>query len=139
MITFVTKNPPKQVEFSELDPTAIFIEPDSAKNFYFMKLSENTFVNLSNGYCGSWNPDDLVIPVDIDCPTDIFVNKTTDRTCFSDIGYGETFTIDNASFQSYYMKVSIKNANAVNLINGQLCNFDSWQPIQIAAIFYEVS
>ena len=138
MITFVTKNPPLQVEFSELDPTAIFIEPNSARNFYFMKLSENTFVNLSNGYCGSWNPDDLVIPVDIDCPTDIFVNKTADRTCFSDIGYGETFTIDNASFQSYYMKVSIKNANAVNLINGQLCIFDSWQPIQIAAIFYEV-
>ena len=136
MITFVSKNPPKQVEFSELDPTAIFIEPDSAKNFYFMKLSENTFVNLSNGYCGSWNPDDLVIPVDIDCPTDIFV---AGRTCFSDIGYGETFTIDNASFQSYYMKVSTKDANAVNLINGQLCNFDSWQPIQIAAIFYEVS
>lgn len=107
MITFVTKNPPKQVEFSELDPTAIFIEPNSAKNFYFMKLSEHTFVNLSNGYCGSWNPDDLVIPVDIDCPTD--------RTRFSDIGYGETFIIDNASFQSYYMKVSIKNANAVNL------------------------
>ena len=138
MITFVTKNPPLQVEFSELDPTAIFIEPNSAKNFYFMKLSENTFVNLSNGYCGSWNPDDLVIPVDIDCPTDIFINKTTDRPCFSDIGYGETFTIDNASFQSYYMKVSAKNANAVNLINGQLYNFDSWQPIQIAAIFYEV-
>ena len=138
MITFVSKNPPKQVEFSELDPTAIFIEPNSAKNFYFMKLSKNTFVNLSNGYCGSWNHDDLVIPVDIDCPTDIFVNKTADRTCFSDIGYGETFTIDNASFQSYYMKVSAKNANAVNLINGQLCNFDSWQPIQIAAIFCEV-
>ena len=135
MITFVTKNPPLQVEFSELDPTAIFIEPDSAKNFYCMKLSENAFVNLSNGYCGSWNPDDLVIPVDIDCPTDIFV---AGRTCFSDIGYGETFTIDNASFQSYYMKVSTKDANAVNLINGQLCNFDSWQPIQIAAIFYEV-
>lgn len=134
MITFVSKNPPLQVEFSELNPTAIFIEPNSARNFYFMKLSENTFVNLSNGYCGSWNPDDLVIPVD----TNIFVNKTADRTCFSDIGYGETFTIDNASFQSYYMKVSIKDANAVNLINSQLCNFDSWQPIQIAAIFYEV-
>lgn len=111
MINFVTKNPPLQVEFSELDPTAIFIEPDSARNFYFMKLSENTFVNLSNGYCGSWNPDDL----DIDCPTDIFIDKTTDRTCFSDIGYGETFTIDNASFQSYYMKVSAKNANPINL------------------------
>lgn len=138
MINFVSKSIPLPIKFSELDPTAIFIELNSARNFYFMKLSENTFVNLSNGYCGSWNLDDFVIPVDVDCPTDIFVNNTADRTCFSDIGYGETFTIDNASFQSYYMKVIAKDANAVNLINGQLCNFDSWQPIQIAAIFYEV-
>lgn len=41
MITFVTKNPPKQVEFSELDPTAIFIEPNSARNFYFMSCAHN--------------------------------------------------------------------------------------------------
>lgn len=135
MINFVSKSTPLQIKFSKLDPTAIFIEPNSARNFYFMKLSKNTFVNLSNGYCGSWNPDNFVIPVDIDCPTDIFVNNTTR---FSDIDYGETFTIDNVSFQNYYMKVSAKDANAVNLINGQLCNFDSWQPIQITVIFYEV-
>lgn len=138
MINFVSKSTPLQIKFSELDPTAIFIEPNSARNFYFMKLSENTFVNLSNGYCGSWNLDDFVIPVDVDCPSDIFVNNTADRTRFSDIGYGETFTIDNAAFQGYYMKISAKDANAVNLINGQLCSFDSYQPIQIAAIFYEV-
>lgn len=141
MINFVSKSTPLQVEFSELDPTAIFIEPNSTKNFYFMKLSENTFVNLSNGYYGSWNPDDLVIPVDVDCPSDIFVNNTADRTRFSDIGYGETFAIDNMAFQSYYMKINtnIPDYNTVNLINGKLCFFDSCQPIQIAAIFYEVS
>lgn len=140
MINFITKNPPKQVEISELDSTAIFTEANSTRGFYYMKLGYADFINLSNGYYGTWDPDILVTPIDADCPIDIFVNKTADRTRFSDIDYGETFTIDNASFQSYYMKIdtNIPNYNAVNFINGKLCFFESNQPIQIAAIFYEV-
>lgn len=140
MITFVTKNPPKQVQISELDTTAIFVEPYFTKNLYYMKLGYADFINLANGYYGTWDPDVLVTPIDADCPIDIFVNKTADRTRFSDISYGETFSIDNESFQSYYMKIdtNIPDYNAVNLINGKLCFFDSYQPIQITAIFYEV-
>lgn len=140
MINFITKNPPKQIEISELDSTAIFTEANSTRGFYYMKLGYADFINLSNGYYGTWDPDILVTPIDADCPIDIFVNKTADRTRFSDIDYGETFTIDNASFQSYYMKIdtNIPNYNAVNFINGKLCFFESNQPIQIAAIFYEV-
>ena len=141
MITFVTKNPPKQVEISELDSTAIFAASYSAtKNVYYMKLGYADFINLSNGYYGTWDPDVLVTPIDADCPIDIFINKTADRTRFFDISYGETFSIDNESFQSYYMKIdtNIPDYNAVNLINGKLCFFDSYQPIQITAIFYEV-
>lgn len=140
MITFVTKNPPKQVQISELDTTAIFVEPYFTKNLYYMKLGYADFINLANGYYGTWDPDVLVTPIDADCPVDIFVNKTADRTRFSDISYGETFFIDNESFQSYYMKIdtNIPDYNAVNLINGKLCFFDSYQPIQITAIFYEV-
>ena len=140
MITFVTKNPPKQVQISELDTTAIFVEPYFTKNLYYMKLGYADFINLANGYYGTWDPNVLVTPIDANCPIDIFVNKTADRTRFSDIDYGETFTIDNAAFQSYYMKIdtNIPNYNAVNLIDGKLCFFESNQPIQIAAIFYEV-
>lgn len=134
MVNFCFKNTPAQVKFSELDPSAIFVEPRPAKDFYFMKLSENNFVNLSNGYCGFWSPDDLVIPIDENI-CDIFINKLNDRTYFSDIGYGETFTINDAC---YYMKVSAKNANAVNLITGKFCNFDPHQLIQITTIFYKV-
>lgn len=141
MITFVTKNPPKQVEISKLDSATIFIGPCSKSNFYYMKLGYTDFINLSNGDYGTWDHDVLVTPIDANCPIDIFVNKTADYTRFSDIGYGETFSIDNESFQSYYMKINTNTPNyynAVNLINGKLCFFDSYQPIQIAAIFYEV-
>ena len=140
MITFVSKSTPLQVEFSELDPTAIFVAANAAHNSYYMKLGYTNFINLSNGYYGTWDPDVFVTPIDANCPIDIFVNKTADRTRFSDISYGETFSIDNESFQSYYMKIdtNIPDYNTVNLINGKLCFFDSYQPIQITAIFYEV-
>lgn len=140
MINFITKNTPKQVEISELDSTAIFVAANAAHNSYYMKLGYADFINLANGYYGTWDPDVLVTPIDVNCPIDIFINKTADRTHFSDISYGETFSIDNAAFQSYYMKIdtNIPDYNAVNLVNGKLCFFESNQPIQIAAIFYEV-
>ena len=126
--------------FADLKPGDIFVAANAAHNSYYMKLEYADFINLSNGYYGTWDPDVFVTPIDANCPIDIFVNKTADRTRFSDISYGETFSIDNESFQSYYMKIdtNIPDYNAVNLINGKLCFFDSYQPIQITAIFYEV-
>lgn len=123
--------------FADLKPGDIFREPNSSANFYYIKTCATDAANLITGYCFYWKPDDKVVAV---TGTAANILKNDFNTTFADIGYGETFTTDSLNFNGYYMKINtnIPDYNAVNLINGKLCFFDSYQPIQITAIFYEV-
>ena len=123
--------------FANLKPGDIFCEPNSSVNFYYMKTcttDATNAVNLINGYCSYWKPDDKVLVV-AGAATNILKNDF--NTTFADIGYGETFTTDNLNFNGYYMKVCAKNISAINLLTGRSCDFESHQPIKTVQIFYE--
>lgn len=133
MINFHHKNPPA-ITFADLKPGDIFREPNSAKDFCYLKTDTADAINLITGYCFYWNPKDEVVAV---TGTTTNILKNDFNTTFADIGYGETFTTDSLNFNGYYMKVCAKNVSAINLLTGRSCDFESYQPIKTVQIFYE--
>ena len=123
--------------FASLKPGDIFRKPNSEKGFCYLKTCTGDAINLITGYCFYWNPEDKVIPIPNTIPyTNSLIGNF--KAYFDNISLGETFTIDN-TYASFYIKtpISENKENAINLVTGEACHFDSKQSVKILHIDIE--